>query len=79
MRPISVESATLATVGYDLERAVLRLQFRDGLIYEYFGVPAAVHDALLISPSKGGYFNRVIRGRFAYARASEQEDFFSLS
>ena len=60
----SVESTTLATVIYDAERELLRLEFRDRLVYDYFGVPAAIHDALLQSISKGGYFNRMIRSRF---------------
>jgi len=64
----SVESTTLATVIYDAERELLRLEFRDRLVYDYFGVPAAIHDALLQSTSKGGYFNRMIRSRFPHER-----------
>jgi hypothetical protein len=44
----------------------LRLQFRSGATYEYWHVPAAVHAELLKAASKGGYFNRAIRGRFPY-------------
>ena len=73
MRHTPVESATLTMVGYDVDRAVLRLEFRDRLIYEYYGVPADEHEALLRAPSKGSYFNHAIRGRFAYARVSGQK------
>lgn len=69
MKPTVVESTTLAKVAYDADRAVLQLEFCDQAVYEYFGVPAEVHEALLCAPSKGSYFNRVIRGQFAYARA----------
>lgn len=62
-----VESTTLRAVAYDGGRGVLRLEFRTRAIYHYYGVPAAVYEALLGAPSKGSYFNRVIRGRFAYA------------
>jgi hypothetical protein len=65
-----VESTTLATVAYDNTEKVLRLEFRSREIYHYFGVPATVHEALLRASSKGMYFNRVIRGRFPYRRAS---------
>jgi KTSC domain len=65
-----VESTTLATVGYDEARELLRLEFRSQAIYQYLGVPAIVHHGLLSAPSKGSYFNRSIRGRFPYQRLS---------
>jgi hypothetical protein len=66
MRVVSVESSTLATVAYDETRELLRLEFCNRTAYQYFGVPAAVHQALLGAPSKGRYFNQVIRGRFRF-------------
>lgn len=67
MNVTAVQSTTLARVAYDDTRELLRLEFRSRAIYQYFGVPAAVHAALLRAPSKGSYFNRVIRGRFPYS------------
>ena len=66
MRLVTVESTTLATVAYDEARELLQLEFCSRAIYLYFGVPAAVHQALLDVSSKGKYFNRAIRGRFPY-------------
>jgi len=63
-----VESTTLATVAYDPARKLLQLEFCSRSVYEYFGVPAAVHRELLNAPSKGRYFNQVIRGRFTHRR-----------
>jgi KTSC domain len=68
MKPIAVESTSLATVAYDTGRELLQIEFRDRAIYRYFRVPAEVHAALLRAPSKGSYFNRAIRGQFACAR-----------
>ena len=73
MNTTAVESTTLATVAYDDARELLQLEFRSRVIYRYFGVPAAVHEALLRAPSKGGYFNRFIRGYFAYSPASNAQ------
>jgi hypothetical protein len=70
MNVIAVESSTVAALSYDAARGILQLEFRSGAIYCYFGVPAAVHQALLRAPSKGQYFNRVIRGHFSYAPVS---------
>ena len=66
MRVSTVESSTLATVAYDEGRELLQLGFCAGAVYQYFGVPAAVHLALLDAPSKGRFFNHSIRGRFTY-------------
>jgi hypothetical protein len=73
MNVTAVESTTLAMVAYDDARELLRLEFRSRAIYQYFGVPAAVHAALLRAPSKGSYFNRVIRGRYPYAPAAKAQ------
>ena len=66
MHVAAVESTALATVVYDDGRQVLQLQFCSGAVYQYFGVPAAVHQALLSAPSKGSYFNEAIRGCFRH-------------
>jgi KTSC domain-containing protein len=68
MKTIVVESATLATVAYDVAREVLQLEFRDGGVYQYFEVPADIYEALLHAKSKGQYFNLAIRGRFQFER-----------
>jgi hypothetical protein len=70
MHMTPVLSTTLATVGYDETRKVLQLEFRSRAIYQYWGVPRTVHEALLGAPSKGHYFNRAIRGRFPFGRIS---------
>jgi hypothetical protein len=68
MRPLAVESTTLITIAYDLDRQLLQLEFRDRAIYHYFDVPVDVYQGLVTAPSKGGYFNRSIRGRFVHTR-----------
>jgi hypothetical protein len=70
MKVTAVESTTLATVVYDEAREMLRLEFRSRAIYEYFGVSASVHEALLCAPSKGSCFNLGVRGFFPYKRVS---------
>src|ERR1017187_9178422 len=47
-----VESTSLATVAYDDARKLLQLEFCSRAIYQYFGVPAAVHAALLRAPPR---------------------------
>jgi hypothetical protein len=72
MRVVSVESSTLAAVGYDQDRKLLEIEFRSRAVYHYFDVPGGVHQALLSAPSKGSCFNRTIRGRFPYRLVSDR-------
>ena len=73
MRVATVESTTLATVAYDEARELLQLEFCSRAVYQYFGVPATVHLALLGAPSKGRYFNQAIRGRFPYCLSPDSD------
>lgn len=66
MRVATVDSTTLLTVSYDEARALLQLEFCSRAVYQYFSVPAEVHQSLLAASSKGRYFNQAIRGRFPY-------------
>ena len=71
MNAIPVESSTLAAIAYDSTRERLQLEFNSHAFYQYFGVPATVHQGLMYAPSKGSYFNQNIRGKFPYQRISE--------
>ena len=65
--PIAVHSSLLATVAYDDQRAILKVEFRDGATYQYAGVPLRIYQDLLRADSKGAYFNQHIRGLFPYS------------
>ena len=52
-----VSSSNIRSVGYDAENQILEIEFKkQDTVYQYLGVPAAVHKALLHSASKGKYF-----------------------
>ena len=58
-------SSLVQAARYYPEERALELCFASGRRYLYLGVPAELADAFQLAPSKGGYFNRAIRGRFA--------------
>jgi hypothetical protein len=60
MERINVESSTIRSVGYDLERAILEIEFSNGNVYEYYDVPQYQYDALMNASSKGQYANQNI-------------------
>ncbi|MEA2488460.1 MAG: hypothetical protein QOH21_252 [Acidobacteriota bacterium] len=63
-----VESSVLAAIGHDPATSILQVVFRTGRIYQYHGVPRAVHEELLAAGSIGEYFNKRIRPRYRAVR-----------
>jgi hypothetical protein len=64
-----VESSNLRSVGYDAERSLMEVEFKNGSIYQYKGVPQAVYDELMRANSHGQYFNSKIKnGPYSYVQ-----------
>ncbi|MCG8404153.1 MAG: KTSC domain-containing protein [Phycisphaerales bacterium] len=61
MDRISVESSSLASVGYEPDTSKLEVEFNTGEVYQYSGVPTNVYDGLMAAPSKGKYFDRYVK------------------
>jgi hypothetical protein len=68
MQRESVESSTLASVGYDETQFLLELEFRSGELYQYVGPSDHVYRDLMTAESKGRFFNQNIRDHFPYVR-----------
>ena len=63
-----VRSSTINSVGHDPETSEMTVNFSNGGSYVYDGVPAALYQALLDSPSAGSFLHRHIKGRYAYRK-----------
>lgn len=68
MRRHRVSSTVIASVAHEGRSNTLEVEFRNGRVYDYFGVPRAVFDDLLASDSAGKYFNDEIKPRYPSAR-----------
>ena len=64
MQRIPVDSSNLASVGYNAGTNILEVEFHDGGVYQYEGVPDSIYHALIGDNSKGSYFYRNIRNRY---------------
>ena len=64
MNLIPVKSSSIAAIGYDPDSLTLRLAFRSGGIYDYYGVPPQIADQFLHAASKGKYYSMFIKGHF---------------
>ena len=71
MNRIRVSSAVFSSVGYDLDRRLLEIEFVSGAIYRYFNVPDALYIGLMAADSHGEFFSAHIRDAgFEYDKIS---------
>jgi hypothetical protein len=68
MERTPVSSSNLSAVGYDVDRQALEVEFKNGAVYEYSGVPDSEHDGLMSAGSKGTYFNANIKNRYPFVK-----------
>jgi hypothetical protein len=57
-------SSCVRFIAYHAERQLLQIEFVDGGVYSYSGVPDTTHIAFLRAESQGRFFNEMIRNRF---------------
>ncbi|MBD1834456.1 KTSC domain-containing protein [Cyanobacteria bacterium FACHB-472] len=61
MDRIPVPSSNLASVGYGSSNQILEVEFLNGSIYKYFGVPSSVYLGLMAASSHGSYFDQHVK------------------
>ena len=68
---ISIQSDNVAAAGYDANTSVMIVQFRNGALYEYYGVPLDLWDAFIAAQpnpwSQVGY-PRLVQAGIPYKR-----------
>lgn len=64
----AIQSSTIKAVGHDPRTLMLEIEFRDGNVYQYFGVPQKVHAELLKATSAGRFFNTAIKEQYGYVK-----------
>ena len=63
------QSSNIVRFGYDEEGRVLRVEFKNGSVYDYFDVPDQVFNGMKSASSVGQYLAQQVKGAFRYARA----------
>jgi hypothetical protein len=64
MDRISVRSSNIVSVGYDSVSETLEIEFDNG-VYQYSGIPEAVHRGLMSASSAGRYFHKNIKDKYS--------------
>ena len=67
-------STAISTFSYDGASRTLFVTFIDGDLYAYRDVEPQTYSAMTAAISKGRFFSRRIRGRYAYAKLPPGED-----
>jgi len=62
---IPVESSWLQAIAYHELAHVLEIKLNNGKKYTFMSVPQKVFEAFLVSPSKGEFFNKVVRPNYS--------------
>ncbi len=71
MDRIPVSSSNVASVGYDPSSSILEIEFNNGSIYQYSGVPEHVYTGLVNASSKGEYLDQNIKKQgYPYTQVS---------
>ena len=61
MERIKVMSSNIRSIGYDEKTLTLEVEFHNGSLRRYVGVPKMVYVSFLNAPSKGKYFHSVVK------------------
>ncbi len=70
MNRISVSSSNISSIGYDPTSQVLEVEFNDGSIYQYSGVPQSVYDGFINASSHGQYLHQYIKDAYSCQKVS---------
>jgi len=69
MQPI--DSEAISAVGYESAKQILRISYRNGRTYDYFGVTQEELSGFMNAPSHGAYANKHIKPKYKCRRVFE--------
>ena len=69
MNRTPVTSSNIASIGYDSATQTLEVEFHNGSVYQYRGVPPSLYQSLMGASSHGQYLDAYIKkGGYTYTR-----------
>lgn len=70
MDRIQVNSTNIKSIGYDLQSAILEVEFISGDVCRYFDVPEHLYKNLMNSASKEEFLSEYIKYNYRYQKIS---------
>ena len=68
MERTPVSSSNISAIGYDADNNVLEVEFTNGAVYSYSGVPPGEYETFMNADSKGKYLHANIKNRYPFAK-----------
>lgn len=68
MERTPVSSSNISAIGYDADSQTLEVEFKNGAVYQYSGVPPIEHEGILYADSKGKYLHANIKPRYSVVK-----------
>lgn len=68
MERYAVASSNIRSVGFDPQTQTLEVEFLNGTVYQYYGVPEHMYQQIMQEQSKGRFLNTYIKNQYAYSR-----------
>lgn len=68
MQRNEVVSSNIKSIGYDLQAMILEIEFKNGHVYQYSGVPGNIYQALMNAQSHGTYLHQFVMNRYPYVK-----------
>ena len=66
-----VESSAVRSLGYQPDMEILEVEYQNGRVYRYYGVPQAVYDELMGGGSIGEFVNYIIKPNHRYKEIAD--------
>ncbi|MFJ5457601.1 KTSC domain-containing protein [Pectobacterium sp. CHL-2024] len=63
-----VDSTNIESAGYDPNTSILEIEFKNGSLYQYSGVPEYIFQELISASSVGVYFNQNIKNNYEFQK-----------
>jgi hypothetical protein len=68
MERVPVSSSNIRSIGYDPDSSTLEIEFTNGGVYQYQGVPEPEFEALMNAGSKGKHFHAAIKNKYPHVK-----------
>ncbi|MBD2183900.1 KTSC domain-containing protein [Planktothrix sp. FACHB-1355] len=65
---LPVHSTMANSIGYDSDRHLLQVEFKNGSVYQYEGVDEEIWEEMISTDSPGKFYNREIKGYYRSRR-----------
>lgn len=68
MERTPVTSSNISAIGFDADSQTLEVEFKNGAVYQYTGVPYSEYEGIMGADSKGKYLNASIKNRYPFVK-----------